>query len=151
MLQVLSKSEYGSYLIQNNCNQYRRFHGFEATIFRYISDGYANSYVKMNSRTPMKRRTWLVADTVRTDRKDIFCFVEGNQHHVGTIISGSRRYLERFETEVSLIRRSPEMKSILQSLVDEGRSNKVCPNRIRQLAQIASMILDEIGAPYEEG
>jgi len=99
----------------------------------------------------MKKRAWLVADTVRTDRKDIFCFADGDQHHVGTIISGSRKYLERFETEVSLIRRSPEMKSILQSLVDEGRSNCICPDRIKQLAQTASMILDEIGNPYEEG
>lgn len=99
----------------------------------------------------MKRRAWLVADTVRTDRKDIFCFAEGNQHHVGTIISGSRKYLERFESEVSLIRRSPEMKNILQSLVDEGRSNSFCPDRIQQLAQVASMILDEISQPYEEG
>ena len=99
----------------------------------------------------MKRRSWLVADTVRTDRKDIFCFVEGDQHHVGTFISGSRKYLQRFETEISLIRRSPEMKLILQSLVDEARSNSISHDRIRQLAQNARMLLDEIEEPYEEG
>ena len=99
----------------------------------------------------MRRRAWLVADTVRTDRKDIFCFVEGDQHHVGTIISGSRKYLQRFETEISLIRRSPEMKRLLQSLVDEGRCNRISVDRIRQLAQDARIILDEIEEPYEEG
>ncbi len=99
----------------------------------------------------MRRRAWLVADTVRTDRKDIFCFTEGDQHHVGTIISGSRKYLQRFETEVSLIRRSPEMKRLLQSLVDEGRSNSISLDRIRQLALDARIILNEIEAPYEEG
>jgi len=99
----------------------------------------------------MSKRTWLVADTVRTDRKDIFCFAEDNQHHVGTIISGSRKYLERFEAEISLIRRSPEMRSILQALVDEGRSNSICRDRIQQLAQDATVILDEIREPYEEG
>jgi hypothetical protein len=99
----------------------------------------------------MRTRAWLVADTVRTDRKDIFCFVEGEQHHVGTLISGSRKYLHRFENEVSLIRRSPEMKRLLQSLVDEGRSNSISLDRIQQLAMDARIILNEIEAPYEEG
>ena len=97
------------------------------------------------------KRAWLVADTVRTDRKDIFCLVEGIQHHVGTIISGSRRYLQRFEAEVALIRRSPEMKSFLQLLVEEGRSNSISLDRIRTLVQDAIVILDEIERPYQEG
>lgn len=93
----------------------------------------------------------MVADTVRSDRKDIFSFSPTDQHHVGTLVSGSRKYLDRFERQVALIRRSPEMHDLLIRLVREARYNDINALRISDLAHEAQAILTEIEAPYQEG
>jgi hypothetical protein len=57
---------------------------------------------------------WEVTDTVHPDRKNLFCMSPGREHHVGTIVSGSRSKLDRFEDEVRLISVAPQMRDVLQ-------------------------------------
>lgn len=94
---------------------------------------------------------WLVADTVRTDRKDIFCLWGADPRHIGTLTSGSRTYLERFERDISLIRKSPDMRLILEHLVEELNRNSLDENRIRDIGSSAQKILDALDVPYAEG
>ena len=99
----------------------------------------------------MKQAYWVVADTVRTDRKDIFCFSEDDRHHVGTIISGSRRYLNRFERQVALMRRCPDMRTLLERIVSEClESDSQVPSLVA-IAADAKRLLDDIERPYQEG
>lgn len=54
-----------------------------------------------------------VTDTAHPDQKNIFAFPPGTPYHVGTIISGSRSKLHRFEANIFLIRRAPAMRLAL--------------------------------------
>lgn len=94
---------------------------------------------------------WLVADTIRSDRKDIFCLTGPDQRHVGTIISGSRTYLGRFERDVTLIRKSPDMQSVLADLLEGVECNSLDEHSLRTLSLRARNILEDIAAPYREG
>ena len=99
----------------------------------------------------MNPNFWLVADTVRTDRKDLFCLWGDDPRHIGTLISGSRTYLQRFERDVSLIRKSPDMRAILEELVEELSRNSLDEERIREIGATAMRVLDSLDAPYAEG
>ena len=60
-----------------------------------------------------ERNFWEVTDTVYADRKNIFAFDPVVPYHVGTIISGSRSQLGRFDADVALIRAAPAMRIAL--------------------------------------
>jgi len=92
----------------------------------------------------MAENHWLVTDTVRTDRKDIFSFSSESKHYVGTLISGSRIYIERFEKDISLIKRSPEMKALLTEFVQTLSNESSLDPRLRELTDKASRILTSI-------
>jgi hypothetical protein len=81
---------------------------------------------------------WEVTDTVYADRKNIFALGVEVPYHVGTIISGSRSKLARFETDVGFIRTAPAMRAVLGSA-----ANLLCDERIRgdvDLIELRSVI-----------
>ena len=99
----------------------------------------------------MNSNVWIIADTVRTDRKDIFSLWDDDPRHIGTLISGSRTYLQRFERDVSLIRKSPDMRAILEEFVEELNKNALNEERIRQIGETAIKVLEALDVPYAEG
>ena len=75
---------------------------------------------------PSELSFWEVTDTVYADRKNIFTFEPAAPYHVGTIISGSRSQLGRFEADVALIRAAPAMQKALGCAVSLLRDDLVC-------------------------
>jgi hypothetical protein len=58
--------------------------------------------------------TWKITPTVTSERVNLFCIGAGHQHHVATIISGSRRNLPRFDQSIALIEAAPHMEELLE-------------------------------------
>lgn len=60
---------------------------------------------------------WQITDTVHPDRKNLFCLAPRREHHIGTIVSGSRTKLERFGQALQVIEAAPEMCVLLTETV----------------------------------
>jgi hypothetical protein len=58
---------------------------------------------------------WTVTPTVHSDRKNVFAFVgDTGAYQVGTLVSGSKTSLDRFEADGRLIAASPRMLAALK-------------------------------------
>ncbi len=95
---------------------------------------------------------WCITDTVYSDRKNIFCLAENSEFHIGTLVSGSRDQLDRFEATLPLIRHAPDLAhalSVVVALLKRDISNfDDC-----ELEKIkhAEGLLSYLTTPYVEG
>jgi hypothetical protein len=95
---------------------------------------------------------WAVESTVHTDRKNIFAFAsEHGAYHVGTLISGSKSNLDRFDADARLIAAAPDHALICWAMCvqdatweEMGTDGKgeLCFAGLRHVTT-----LDEFGAP----
>ena len=94
---------------------------------------------------------WRITDTVNSGRKNLFCFAPNREHHIATIISGSRSELERFEKALNLIREAPQMLQILEDLVSQLRSRDTEALALDFDIEAAELVLDRVRATFSEG
>lgn len=77
----------------------------------------------------MRVTHWSVTPTVHSDRKNIFAFAgENGAYQVGTLVSGSKTKLDRFDADARLIEKAPQLYAHLQrlaSLIEELRDDQV--------------------------
>ncbi len=78
---------------------------------------------------------WIVTHTVHANRRNVFSFGEAEAYHVGTIISGSRSKLVRFDGDVQLIAAAPELKELLEEAVKLLDANSALRERIQATLQ----------------
>lgn len=95
---------------------------------------------------------WCITDTVYSDRKNIFCLAENSEFHIGTLVSGSRSRLDRFESTLPLIRHAPDLAHSLSDIVallkrDISNLDAYELQKIRH----AEFLLGRLIAPYAEG
>ncbi len=67
---------------------------------------------------------WQVTDTVSSTRKNLFCIEPNNGFHIGTIVSGSRSRLDRFEHSLSMMCAVPEMLYVLETIAASLRAGE---------------------------
>lgn len=82
---------------------------------------------------------WQITDTVCSTRKNLFCVDPNSGYHVGTIVSGSRSRLDRFERSLALIRAAPEMLYVLEAVATSIRAGKAF-DRAELLSAIESVL-----------
>lgn len=94
---------------------------------------------------------WCVTDTVYSDRKNLFCLAPTNEFHIGTLVSGSRSQLARFESALPLIRHAPDMAILLAEIVEavDGEIEEASP--ASELLKRAKKLIDLVALPYREG
>ena len=92
---------------------------------------------------------WQITDTVSSTRKNLFSVDRHRGYHVGTIISGSRSQIERFELSLSLIRVAPEMHYILSSVASSLRSGEDVDNS--ELLSMIDTVLSRVSPPSGDG
>ena len=56
---------------------------------------------------------WRATITVHSDRRNLFELHPNHEFHIGTIVSGSKSEIPRFDYYVSLIEKTPIMREIL--------------------------------------
>jgi len=94
---------------------------------------------------------WCITDTVYSDRKNLFCLAPMKEFHIGTLVSGSRSQLTRFESALPLIRHAPDMAILLAEIVEavDERTEAVGP--ATELLEKAKKLLHLVALPYREG
>ncbi|WP_256754785.1 hypothetical protein [Mesorhizobium sp. Mes31] len=66
--------------------------------------------------------------TVFTGRRNLFSLEPGNEHHVGTLVSGSRTKLLRFNEDCDRIVRGLAMLDANDEMLTALKSSKHCPS-----------------------
>ena len=92
---------------------------------------------------------WRVTDTVISTRKNLFCLSQQNEHHIGTIVSGSQRNLDRFEQSLVLIRTAPDMFDCLKRLEEHFRISDQTPSA--ELLSAVSEVVSRASSKFKEG
>lgn len=92
---------------------------------------------------------WQITDTVCSTRKNLFSVDPHSGYHVGTIISGSRSKIDRFERCLRLIRAAPEMFYALETLAASLRAGEEL--EADELLSVIEGVLEGIGSPSGEG
>jgi hypothetical protein len=92
------------------------------------------------------RGPWRVTHTVHRDRKNLFCLAPRAEHHIGTIISGSKGGIERFEGTVRVIEAAPDMYFLLvETLTLLDLHGFVQSQRAQELAQRIRSVVHDLG------
>jgi hypothetical protein len=94
---------------------------------------------------------WRITDTVYKDRKNLFCLAPKNEHHIGTIISGSSSNLERFERSLQIIKNAPEMLLQLQSVHQELMAIQQQAVQLHGTSQHIDRLIERTKAAFIEG
>lgn len=61
---------------------------------------------------------WELVPTVSSDRKHMFGIAPNEEYHIGTFVSGSRKQLGQFRSNLRVIQHSPAMYEILKDIND---------------------------------
>ena len=91
---------------------------------------------------------WLVTDTVRSDRKNLFSFEPNHEFHIATLVSGSQEQIDRFEDAIALLCEAPEMYALLLEILSKVQSG----NGTRSLSDSVNVseleaLVERVGRP----
>jgi hypothetical protein len=92
---------------------------------------------------------WQITDTVSSTRKNLFSIDPQSGYHVGTIISGSRSKLDRFERSLTLIRAAPDMLYVLDTVAASLRAGEELDTA--ELLSLIDSVLERVASPTGEG
>ncbi len=92
---------------------------------------------------------WQITDTVCSTRKNLFSIDPLHGYHVGTIISGSRSKIDRFERSLALIRAAPEMLYVLEVVAASLRAGEALDSA--ELLSAIDGVLDGVATSSGEG
>ena len=77
--------------------------------------------------------------TVYTGRRNLFALQPGNEHHIGTLVSGSRTKLQRFDEDCDKIVRGLAMLGANDEMLSALRALEALPvNKSWSLAELAA-------------
>lgn len=71
---------------------------------------------------------WKSTITVHSDRMNLFELHPNHEFHIGTIVSGSKSEIPRFEHYVSLIEKTPMMRAMLIQVIEKITSSTMQSN-----------------------
>ncbi len=77
--------------------------------------------------------------TVYTGRRNLFALQPGHEHHIGTLISGSRTHLQRFDEDCDRIVRGLAMLEASAEMLTALKALEALPvNKSRSPAEVAA-------------
>ncbi|UCI30752.1 hypothetical protein [Mesorhizobium sp. B4-1-4] len=105
----------------------------------------------INPANKLSIAPWCITDTVFSDRKNLFCLAPMREFHIGTLVSGSRSQLHRFESALPLIRHAPDLATTLKELVAVVERTEVSDEMTKGTIAKAKRLLRLVTLPYQEG
>ena len=87
---------------------------------------------------------WIIVETTSKSRINVFCVERGDARHVASITSASSHKIEQFRIDVELMRRAPELYTLLREAADVFIAmNHICDP---QLVALRDRILSTVYA-----
>ncbi len=93
---------------------------------------------------------WEIVPTVSSDRRIFFGIAPLREFHIGTFVSGSRKELDTFKSNLALMSYSPLMFSLLEEITELLRSGTVEPEQTEQLGKKGHRLLKKIRLAAEK-